>query len=205
MQFAATRTKPVSGAGADGAVNKHPTLDALLNPSNGTEVSVFALKRDKQQALHVNSYEQAKNHLNKCKTLLQPNLLKVLGTYETSNSLYVVTECCFSLPYVLYLSQQQQQERELASKRPFALPQQQVTGSASQASTATPDGASYAASAAAAAAGSADSCCWNFLELIEAVSFLHDQCKLVHGELSPFSVFVTPHGKAFCKSVSVQC
>lgn len=205
VQFAATSTRPGGGSATDDDGRKCPTLDTLLNPSNGGQVSVFALKRDKQQpsplpggAGSQHSFEQAKNHLVKCKTLLHPNLLKVLGTFETSNALYVVTECCFSLPHVLYLSQQQQQNQSLAAKRPAALPPQKSDGAPNAAVSALPDTACYAAAAAAAAAATADNSCWNFLELIGGLSFLHDQCKLVHGEISPFSVFVTPHGKEDC-------
>lgn len=202
MQFAARSTKPAAGSGTESDGRKHPILDALLNPSNGSQVSVFALKLDRHQSPPTHSrasvskhnFEQAKNHLAKCKTLLHPNLLKVLGTYETTSAVYIVTECCFCLAHVLYVSQQQQQHQDLAAKRPPALPQHQSSDPPAAATAAVPDTTFYAAAAAAAAAATAGNSCWNFLELIEGLSFLHDQCKLVHGEVSPFSIFVTPHG-----------
>ncbi|KAL8439911.1 hypothetical protein Efla_004836 [Eimeria flavescens] len=204
VQFYANSTKPVGGSEAADDKDRRPILDSLLNPSKGGPVSVFAFKRDKQQSPPLRgkgssccqySLEQAKNHLVKCKTLLHPNLLKVIATYETNTALYVVTECCFSLPHVLYLSQQQQQQQTLAAKRPASLPPPQSSESSKAAAADLSDGACYAAAAAAAAEAAAGSSCWNLLELIGALSFLHDQCKLVHGEVSPFSVFVTPHGE----------
>ncbi|KAL8454929.1 hypothetical protein Emag_001295 [Eimeria magna] len=208
VQFYATRSKSSGGseAAAD-ASRKQPILDSLINPSKGSPVSVFAFKRDKQQGaggaasspLSPCDFEQAKNHLVKSKTLLHPNLLKVIDTYETSSALYVVTECCFSLVHILYLSQQQQQQQQLAAKRPSGLPPPASTDNDSKAAVddTALDAAAYAAAAAAAAeaAAAASNSCWNLLELIGALSFLNDQCNLAHGELSPFSVFVTPHGK----------
>ncbi|KAL8275800.1 hypothetical protein Esti_000363 [Eimeria stiedai] len=208
VQFYGTRSKPSGGSEAVAdACRKQPILDSLINPSKGSPVSVFAFKRDKQQGPIVNAssprsprdFTHAKNHLVKSKTLLHPNLLKVIATYETSSALYVVTECCFSLVHVLYLSQQQQQQQQLAAKRPSALPPPASTSDDSKATVdgKPPEVASYAAAAAAAAeaAAAASSSCWNLLELIGALSFLNDQCNLAHGEVSPFSVFVTPHGK----------
>lgn len=204
VQFAATRAKPTGAIGTEGEAKKHHILDSLLNASNAEQVSVFALKRDRQQPTQFcgsgssqqHNIEYAKNHLAKCKTLLHPNLLKVLGTYETRSAMYVVTESCFSLPHILYLSQQHQQEQELAAKRPPGLPRQESSSTSSAEKVLAGDVASCAAAAAAAAAATADNSCWNFLELIKGLSFLNDQCKLVHGEVSPFSVFVTPHGKS---------
>ncbi|XP_026191052.1 uncharacterized protein LOC34619705, partial [Cyclospora cayetanensis] len=214
VQFNATNTTAkasaaVPSSSADGQARHSPTLAALLNPSNAQQVSVFALKRDKQQqqqtalspsrgTVSQASFDQARNHLAKCKTLLHPNLLKVLGTYETKNALYVVTECCFALPYVLYLSQQRQKEQELEAKRPASLPQQQCSADPPPASSSSATAAEAVESlrtSAAAAAAAASASCWNLLELLQGLSFLHDQCKLAHGEVSPFSVFVTPHGK----------
>ncbi|CDJ36055.1 SCY kinase (incomplete catalytic triad), putative [Eimeria mitis] len=203
VQFSATSTKQSAGAAAEGAGRQHPILDALLNAGNASHVSVFALKRAKQQSspfkgngsVSQHTFEQAKNHFAKCKTLLHPNLLKVLATYETSNALYIVTECCFSLVHVVHLSRQQQQQQDLAAKRPPSLPQPHKFDPPRAPVDAVSDSMRKAEAAAVAAAGTAAKTCWNFLELTEGLSFLHDQCKLVHGEVSPFSIFVTPHGK----------
>lgn len=203
VQFSATSTKQQTSAAAEATGRQHPILDALLNPGNASQVSVFALKRAKQQsppfkgngAVSQHTFDQAKNHFAKCKTLLHPNLLKVLATYETSNALYIVTECCFSLVHVVHLSRQQQQQQDLAAKRPPSLPQQQKCGPPTAPINEMSDFTRKAEAAAVAAAEVAANTCWNFLELAESISFLHDQCKLVHGEVSPFSIFVTPHGE----------
>ncbi|CDJ60097.1 SCY kinase (incomplete catalytic triad), putative [Eimeria maxima] len=203
VQFSATSTRQSTGAAVEGSGRQRPILDALLNPGNASQVSVFALKRAKQQSppfksngsVSLPTFDQAKNHFAKCKTLLHPNLLKVLGTYETNNALYIVTECCFSLVHVVYLNRQQQQQQELAAKRPPSLPQQQRSDPPTASVDGVSDSTRKAEAATVAAAEVAANTCWNFLELTESLSFLHDQCKLVHGEVSPFSIFVTPHGK----------
>ncbi|CDJ50661.1 SCY kinase (incomplete catalytic triad), putative [Eimeria brunetti] len=203
VQFSATSTKQSTTAAAEGAGRPYPILDALLNPGSASQVSVFALKRAKQQpppfkgngSAPQHTFDQAKNHFAKCKTLLHPNLLKVLATYETSNALYIVTECCFSLVHVVHLCRQQQQQQDLAAKRPPSLPQQQKCDPPTAPVDAISDPTRKAEAAAVAAAEAASSTHWNFLELTESLSFLHDQCKLVHGEVSPFSIFVTPNGK----------
>ncbi|CDI75034.1 SCY kinase (incomplete catalytic triad), putative [Eimeria praecox] len=203
VQFSATSTKQSTAVATEGAGRQHPILDALLNPGNASQVSVFALKRAKQQSspfkgngsVSQHTFDQAKNHFAKCKTLLHPNLLKVLATYETSNALYIVTECCFSLVHIVQLRRQQRQQQDLAAKRPPSLPQQEKCDPPSASVDAMSDFTRKAEAAAVAAAEAAASTCWNLLELTESLSFLHDQCKLAHGEVSPFSIFVTPHGK----------
>ncbi|CDJ42613.1 SCY kinase (incomplete catalytic triad), putative [Eimeria tenella] len=203
VQLSATSTKLAPNSAVDGASGQRPILDALLNPGSAAQVSVFALKRDKQQSppsrgsgsVSQRAFDRARNHLAKCKTLLHPNLLKVLGTYETNNALYIVTECCFSLVHVAHLIQLQKQQQDLAAKRPSSLPHQQTSDPPSGVNGTLSDSTRKAEAAAAAAAELAGKSCWNLLELAEGLSFLNDQCRLAHGEVSPFSVFVTPHGK----------
>ncbi|KAL8429827.1 hypothetical protein ACSSS7_006275 [Eimeria intestinalis] len=98
--------------------------------------------------------------------------------------------------------QQRQQQQQLAAKRPSALPPPSSSSSGDDIKKVVedtfPEASCYAAAAAAAAdaAAAASSSCWNLLELIGALSFLNDQCNLAHGEVSPFSFFVTPHASA---------
>ncbi|OII73672.1 protein kinase [Cryptosporidium ubiquitum] len=106
----------------------------------------------------------AKNQFQRCKSLIHPCILKVYDTLEVSNSYYIITEPCVSL-YNLSLS----------INHTFV--------------TYTDD-----SKESEYEIGFPKDCISGLYEIIKGLKFLHNDGKLLHGNISPLTVYVNFDG-----------
>ncbi|KFG43588.1 SCY kinase (incomplete catalytic triad) [Toxoplasma gondii FOU] len=176
-------------------------LFTCTRKSDGLPASLFLLKKksDAKQSTGAVQFPSdvpaGRSHLQRAKTLLHPDVLKTLETYESESALYVVTEQCWPLP--LLLGRQPSREARSAGRM------QQGAHPAGNGVTEARDGdeernakerrLAEAEREAAAAACIAD-VVWGIYQVTSAVAFLHESCNLLHGLVNPLSVFVTANG-----------
>ncbi|PFH36198.1 SCY kinase (incomplete catalytic triad) [Besnoitia besnoiti] len=177
------------------------SLFILQKKSQGTRADAAGVDAGASLAAAVIDVSAGRSHLQRAKTLLHPDVLKTLETHESDSALYVVTEKCWPLPYLLHEQQQQQQRAEGRSSTPGALLHSQASSSEARADG-FPEGKKGEEDAkknaetereAAAAAALAD-VVWGVYQITSAVAFLHESCGLLHGLINPLSVFVTANG-----------
>ncbi|KAF7456398.1 SCY1 protein kinase [Cryptosporidium felis] len=106
----------------------------------------------------------AKNQFQKCKSLIHPCILKVYDTLEVTNSYYIITEPCISL-YNLAIN----------SRHSFEVLSED-SGESEYEIDFPKD------------------CISGLFEVLNGLKFLHNDGKLLHGSISPLTVYVNSEG-----------
>ncbi|CBZ50557.1 hypothetical protein NCLIV_010260 [Neospora caninum Liverpool] len=179
-------------------------LFTCTRKSDGAPASLFLLQKKPQGdgsggvSPHVfpPDVPAGRNHLQRAKTLLHPDVLKTLETHESDAALYVVTEKCWPLPVLLYEHQRQQTEprgRGVSSQHSVCAKSE--NGEADSKNEKCEEDAKTAkAEREAAAAACVADVVWGIYQITSAVAFLHESCNMLHGLVNPLSVFVTANG-----------
>ncbi|KAJ1604982.1 Ser/Thr protein kinase [Cryptosporidium canis] len=106
----------------------------------------------------------AKNQFQKCKSLIHPSILKVYDTLEVPNSYYIITEPCISL-YNLSIHLNYSFITYIDDSRVMEYD-----------------------------IGFPKDCTSGLYEIIKGLKFLHNDGKLLHGNISPLTVYVNFEG-----------